>query len=49
MVVKPVLDLVAKLGPARLAAMGAVTLALIGFFAFVILRVSRPEMGVLYT
>ena len=48
-VVKPVLDLVAKLGPARLAAMGAVTLALIGFFAFVILRVSRPEMGVLYT
>ncbi|MGX7704519.1 flagellar basal-body MS-ring/collar protein FliF [Methylobacterium sp. Gmos1] len=46
---KPVLDLVAKLGPARLAAMGAVTLALIGFFAFVILRVSRPEMGVLYT
>ncbi|MFH6781022.1 MULTISPECIES: flagellar basal-body MS-ring/collar protein FliF [Methylobacterium] len=46
---KPVLDLVTKLGPARLAAMGAVTLALIGFFAFVILRVSRPEMGVLYT
>ncbi|AWN47433.1 flagellar M-ring protein FliF [Methylobacterium terrae] len=46
---KPVLELVAKLGPARLAAMGAVTLALIGFFAFVILRVSRPEMGVLYT
>lgn len=38
----------AKLGPARLAAMAAVTLALIGFFAFVILRVSRPEMGVLY-
>ncbi|KMO13078.1 flagellar basal-body MS-ring/collar protein FliF [Methylobacterium platani] len=46
---KPVLDLVAKLGPARLAAMGAVTLALVGFFAFVILRVSRPEMGVLYS
>ncbi|GJD49907.1 hypothetical protein OPKNFCMD_2643 [Methylobacterium crusticola] len=45
---KPVLDLVTKLGPARLAAMGAVTLTLIGFFAFVILRVSRPEMGVLY-
>ncbi|SFE95453.1 flagellar M-ring protein FliF [Methylobacterium sp. yr596] len=48
-VVKPVFDLVAKLGPSRLAAMGAVTLALVGFFAFVILRVSRPEMGVLYT
>ncbi|WP_407524681.1 flagellar basal-body MS-ring/collar protein FliF [Methylobacterium oryzisoli] len=45
---KPVLDLVTKFGPARLAAMGAVTLALIGFFAFVILRVSRPDMGVLY-
>jgi flagellar M-ring protein FliF len=46
--VKPVLDLVTKLGPARLAAMAAVTLTLIGFFAFVILRVSRPDMGVLY-
>lgn len=47
-VVKPVLDLVAKLGPARIAAMGAVTLTLIGFFAFIILRVSRPDMGVLF-
>ena len=47
-VVKPVLDLVTKLGPARLAAMAAVTLTLIGFFAFVILRVSRPDMGVLF-
>ncbi|MEH3144252.1 MAG: flagellar basal-body MS-ring/collar protein FliF [Methylobacterium frigidaeris] len=46
---KVVLDLVEKLGPTRLAAMGAVTLALVGFFAFVILRVSQPEMGVLYT
>jgi flagellar M-ring protein FliF len=46
--VKPVLDLVTKLGPARLAAMAAVTLTLIGFFAFVILRVSRPDMGVLF-
>ncbi|KAB1076249.1 flagellar basal-body MS-ring/collar protein FliF [Methylobacterium planeticum] len=45
---KPVLDLVTKLGPARLAAMAAVTLTLIGFFAFVILRVSRPDMGVLF-
>ncbi|PIU04200.1 flagellar basal-body MS-ring/collar protein FliF [Methylobacterium sp. CG09_land_8_20_14_0_10_71_15] len=46
---KPVLDLVTKLGPARLAAMVAVTLAMIGFFAFVILRVSRPDMGVLFS
>lgn len=29
--------------------MGAVTLALIGFFAFVIARVSQPAMGVLFT
>jgi flagellar M-ring protein FliF len=31
------------------AAMGAVTLALVAFFAFVILRVSQPDMGVLYS
>jgi flagellar M-ring protein FliF len=29
--------------------MGAVTLALVGFFAFVILRVSQPAMSVLFT
>ncbi|WP_342105324.1 flagellar basal-body MS-ring/collar protein FliF [Methylobacterium sp. SI9] len=46
---KPVLDLVTKLGPARIAAMAAVTLTLIGFFAFIILRVSRPDMGVLFS
>ncbi len=45
---KPILDLVTKLGPARLAAMAAVTLTLIGFFAFIILRASRPDMGVLF-
>jgi flagellar M-ring protein FliF len=44
-----ILDLLNRLGPARLAAMGAVTMALIGFFAFVILRVSTPTMGVLYS
>src|SRR5918997_6897811 len=37
-----------RLGPARIAAMGGVTLALIAFFAFVIMRVSQPAMGVLY-
>ena len=47
-VVKSVLELVTKLGPARLAAMAAVTLTLIGFFAFVILRASKPDMGVLF-
>lgn len=45
---KSVLEVVTKLGPARLAAMAAVTLTLIGFFAFVILRVSKPDMGVLF-
>jgi flagellar M-ring protein FliF len=40
---------VTRLGPARLAAMGAVTLALVGFFAFVIMRMSQPAMGVLFT
>ncbi|HEY8565846.1 MAG TPA: flagellar basal-body MS-ring/collar protein FliF [Beijerinckiaceae bacterium] len=43
------LEILTKFGPGRLAAMGATTLALIGFFAFVILRVSQPAMGVLYS
>lgn len=33
---------------ARLAAMLAVTLALVGFFGFVMLRMSQPAMGVLF-
>jgi len=37
------------LGAARLAAMAAVTFALIGFFAFVILRVTTPQMTTLFT
>jgi flagellar M-ring protein FliF len=37
------------LGAARLAAMIAVTLALIGFFAFVIMRVTTPQMTTLFT
>lgn len=44
-----VIELLTRFGPARLAAMGAVTLALVGFFAFVIMRVSQPAMGVLFT
>jgi flagellar M-ring protein FliF len=42
------LDILTRLGPMRIAAMGGVTLALIAFFAFVIMRVSQPAMGVLY-
>lgn len=37
-----------RFGAARLAAMLAVTLALIGFFAFVMMRMSQPAMGVLF-
>jgi len=38
-------DFLTRLGPARIAAMGVVTFALVGFFAFVIMRVSQPTMG----
>lgn len=38
-----------KFGAARLAAMLAVTLALVGFFGFVMLRMSQPAMNVLYS
>jgi flagellar M-ring protein FliF len=37
------------LGAARLAAMFAVTLALVGFFAFVIMRVTTPQLTTLFT
>lgn len=37
------------LGAARLMAMVAVTTALVGFFAFVILRVTTPQMTTLFT
>jgi flagellar M-ring protein FliF len=38
-----------SLGAARIAAMGAVTVALIGFFAFLIVRVTAPQMTPLFT
>jgi flagellar M-ring protein FliF len=38
-----------SLGAARLMAMVAVTAALIGFFAFVIMRVTTPQMTTLFT
>ncbi|KFC66754.1 Flagellar M-ring protein [Bosea sp. LC85] len=38
-----------KFGAARLAAMLAVTLALIGFFGFVMLKMSQPAMSVLFS
>jgi flagellar M-ring protein FliF len=42
------LDFLTRLGPGRIAAMGVVSLALVGFFAFVIMRVTQPAMGVLF-
>ena len=44
-----VVDFVKALGATRLAAMGAVTAALIGFFAFLILRFTAPTMTPLFT
>lgn len=44
-----ILEIVNRLGPQRLVAMGAVTLALIGFFAFVMTKMSSPGMGVLFS
>ena len=46
---KGVTEFVKALGPARLAAMGAVALGLVGFFIFLMLRFSQPQMGVLFT
>jgi flagellar M-ring protein FliF len=49
---KPVqgfLDFVKSLGAARMAAMAAVTLALIGFFSFLMIRMTAPQMVPLFT
>ncbi|MCA1299331.1 flagellar basal-body MS-ring/collar protein FliF [Stappia indica] len=42
-------ELVKTLGPTRLAAMGAVAAILVGVFAFIMLRISTPQMTPLYT
>ena len=46
---KGALDFIKTLGVTRIAAMAAVTAALIGFFGFVILRVTAPQMTPLFT
>ena len=38
-----------NLGPARLAAMGVVALGLIGFFFYLMTRLSTPDMALLYS
>jgi flagellar M-ring protein FliF len=47
--VQGVFDFLKALGATRLAAMAAVTAALIGFFAFLILRFTAPQMTPLFT
>jgi flagellar M-ring protein FliF len=47
--VQGLVDFLKNLGVARLAAMGVVTVALIAFFAFLILRVTAPPMVALFT
>jgi flagellar M-ring protein FliF len=42
-------DFVKSLGAARMAAMAAVTLALIGFFSFLMIRITTPQMVPLFT
>jgi len=47
--VQGLLEFVRTLGAPRIAAMGAITIALVGFFAFLILRVTAPQMMPLFT
>jgi len=47
--VKGFFDFVKSLGAARLAAMSAVTLALVGFFSFLIIHMTTPQMVPLFT
>lgn len=42
-------DFLKGLGPSRLIALGAVTIALIAFFAVIMMRVSQPTMALLYS
>lgn len=44
-----IIEFFKTIGGARLAAMGAVAAGLIGFFIFIMLRLSEPHMGVLFT
>ncbi len=47
--VRSLVEFAKTLGAPRIAAMGAVTLALIGFFAFLMVRVTTPQMTPLFT
>jgi flagellar M-ring protein FliF len=47
--VQSLVEFVKTLGASRIAAMGAVTIALVGFFVFIIMRVTTPQMTPLFT
>ena len=47
--VQGLVEFLKSLGAARLAAMAAVTIALVGFFVVLILRVTTPQMTPLFT
>jgi flagellar M-ring protein FliF len=47
--VQSFIEFIRSLGAPRIAAMGAVTIALVGFFGFLILRVTAPQMTTLFT
>jgi flagellar M-ring protein FliF len=47
--VQSLVEFVKTLGAPRIAAMGAVTIALVGFFAFIIVRVTTPQVTPLFT
>src|SRR5215813_3542098 len=47
--VQDFVQFIRSLGAARIAAMVAVTVALIGFFAFIMMRVTAPQMTPLFT
>ncbi len=49
LVLQGLVDFLKGLGASRLLAMVAVTTALLGFFAFVIMRVTTPQMTTLFT
>jgi flagellar M-ring protein FliF len=46
--VQGLIEFAKTLGGPRIAAMSAVTIALVGFFAFVIMRVTTPQMTPLF-
>jgi flagellar M-ring protein FliF len=44
-----ILEFMKKLGAPRLAAMGVVSLGLVGFFVYIIMRMSQPQMALLFS